>query len=64
MLFHDERAYTYRSPRPGEARWVTVGSVEARLIALVWTSREDAVRLISARRARREEKKRYRELFG
>jgi hypothetical protein len=32
VLFHDERAYTYRSPRPGEAGGVTVGSVEARLI--------------------------------
>jgi uncharacterized protein len=55
---------TYSSPRGQEARWVTVGTSLGRLIAVVWTEREDAVRVISMRGARREEERQYRQLLG
>ena len=55
---------SYPSERRGEDRWVTVGLLEAREVALVWTARDDAIRLISFRRARREERRQYRQLHG
>jgi uncharacterized protein len=56
--------YSYSSERRGEDRWVTIGLLEGREVALVWTARDDATRLISFRRARREERRQYRELHG
>jgi uncharacterized protein len=58
------RHYSYPSEHQGEDRWVTVGLLEAREVALVWTTRGDATRLISFRRARREERRQYRQLHG
>ena len=64
-LFEEGRhVYSYPSPKNEEERWVTVGRVSGRLIAVVWTERRDAVRLISARSARDEEKRHYQALFG
>ena len=63
-VFEEERIYTYPSPKNDEERWVTVGPVENRLIAVIWTERGEAIRLISARRARDEEKRQYHKLFG
>jgi uncharacterized protein len=56
--------FTYSSPRSEEARWVTVGASHGRLVAVVWTERQGAVRIISMRRARREEARQYRQLLG
>ncbi len=54
--------FVYRSDRSEEERYVTVGSVDERIIAVVWTPREDqARRIISARRARDVEKRQYRQ---
>jgi uncharacterized protein len=58
------RLYSYPSERQGEDRWVTVGLLEGREVALVWTARREAIQLISFRRARREERRQYRELHG
>jgi uncharacterized DUF497 family protein len=55
--------YSYPSERRGEDRWVTVGLLDGREVALVWTARGDAMRLISFRRARREERRQYRQLY-
>jgi uncharacterized DUF497 family protein len=44
----------------GEARFVTIGlGGEGRLLAVVWTQREDHIRLISARLATRNERRTY-----
>jgi hypothetical protein len=43
----------------GEARFVSVGPVGARLYVAVWTAREGRVRLISLRKANGREKKLY-----
>jgi uncharacterized DUF497 family protein len=49
-----------RSDRNNEERWIAVGSSEDRLIAVVFTRRGDVLRIISARRARKNEKREYR----
>ena len=63
-LVFDGPCYSYQSPREGEDRWVTVGSLEGREVAVVWTQRADVIRLISFRRARHEERRQHRELYG
>jgi uncharacterized protein len=60
----DRPSFTYSSPRQDEARWVTVGEAYGRLVAVVGTSRSGAIRVISMRRARREERRQYRQLHG
>lgn len=64
LLFDGRLLLTAPSPRGQEERWISVGEVEGRLIAVVWTWREQAIRIVTARRARNEEKRRYRALFG
>ncbi|HET6519860.1 MAG TPA: BrnT family toxin [Geminicoccaceae bacterium] len=56
--------YTEYSPRRGEARWLSVGLINGLEYAAAWTRRGDAVHIISLRRARGEERRRYRDLFG
>jgi len=55
--------FTYPSARRDEHRWVTVGMAHGRLVAVVWTRRSGAIRLISMRSARREETRQYRQLY-
>ena len=50
----------YPSDRKNEERWVAVGALENRLIAVIFTRRADAIRIISARRARKYEEREYR----
>ena len=63
-LFDGRPVFTYPSPRHGEERFVTVGQLANRFFAVVWTERVDAVRLISFRRARDAEERKYRAIFG
>jgi uncharacterized protein len=63
-LFDGRPVFTYPSPRQGEERFVTVGRLTNRIFAIVWTERVDAVRLISFRRARDAEERKYRSIFG
>ena len=50
----------FRSDRNNEERWIAVGSSENRLIAVVFTRRAEVIRIISARRARKNEERDYR----
>ena len=63
-LFDGRPVFTYPSSRQGEERFVTVGRLTNRIFAIVWTERVDAVRLISFRRARDAEERKYRSIFG
>ena len=63
-LFDGRPVYTFPTIRSGERRFVTIGPLEDRLVAVVWTDRATAIRLISLRRARDGEKSRYRALYG
>ena len=54
--FNDPKRLVFRSPiGEPEHRHVLVGSTQGRVIAIVYTLREDIIRLISARRARVKE---------
>ncbi len=49
-----------RSDRNKEERWIAIGETDARLIAVVFTWRDEEIRIISARRAREDEERAYR----
>jgi hypothetical protein len=63
-IFDGRPILTVPSPRGDEERFLSVGFIEGRMFAVVWMWRGDVIRLITARRARDEEEKRYRALFG
>ncbi len=47
-----------------EYRVVSMGIVDDRFITVIWTKRGDKIRIISARSARDDERRAYRELYG
>jgi uncharacterized protein len=63
-LFDGRPLCSYPSPRDEEQRLVSVGLLEGRCIAVVWMQRAGARRIISMRRARDGEARRYHALFG
>jgi len=46
-----------------EPRWQTTGLVDERFMTVIWTRRGDAIRIISARRSRDGEKRKYYENY-
>jgi len=64
QLFDGRPVITNAVLRAGEERWLSIGKIEKRMIAMVWTWREDRIRIIAMRRARDEEKSRYGALYG
>ncbi len=48
-----------KSDRQGEARYLAIGEFEGRLLAVVYTKRADKYRIISARRACKNEAQFY-----
>jgi uncharacterized DUF497 family protein len=63
-LFDGRPVFSYPSPRRGEERFVTVGLMVGKFFAVVWTQRTNAIRLISFRRARDAEERKFIALFG
>ncbi|MGQ0446356.1 MAG: BrnT family toxin [Beijerinckiaceae bacterium] len=63
-LFDGRPVVTYPSPRNSEERVVTVGILAETFVAVVWTERNNAVRLISLRRARNAERQAYHTRYG
>lgn len=63
-LFDGRPICTASSPRGAEERWISIGELDGELIAVVWTRRGAAIRIITMRKARNEEKRRYRALYG
>jgi uncharacterized DUF497 family protein len=55
----DGRAFVRRSDRDGEPRFVAVGEVQGRVVAVVYTVRDGTYRIISARRGTRNEARNY-----
>jgi len=49
-----------RSDRNSEEHWVAIGSLEDKLIAVVFARRKDVIRIISARHVRKDEERAYR----
>ena len=64
QLFDGRPVYIHASTRGEEDRWVTIGPMNDKFYAVVWTVREKRIRIISARRARYGEERRYRALHG
>ena len=64
QLFDGRLVLTYSLVRGDEERWVNVGQIDDKIFAVVWTDREARIRIISARRARYGEERRYRALHG
>ena len=62
QLFDGRLVLTYSLVRGDEERWVNVGQIDDKIFAVVWTVRETRIRIISARRARDGEERRYRAL--
>jgi uncharacterized DUF497 family protein len=61
-VFEDPRAMTTDDPHPSEKRFVTVGlDAMGRVLVVSWTSREPEIRIISARKATRQERRQYEE---
>lgn len=53
LSFQDIR-YEY-----GEDRWITIGTLDDRMIVMAWTPKPGALRVISLRKANDREKARY-----
>ena len=52
-----------RSAFEGEDRWIAIGLLDGLEIAVIYTLRESTCRIITARRARTNERRRYHENF-
>jgi uncharacterized DUF497 family protein len=63
-LFDGRPLLTVPTPREKEERFLSIGPMEGKFFAVIWTWREGTIRIITARRARHEEEKRYRALYG
>lgn len=55
----DDYALIRRSDRHGETRYQVYGYIDDREVTVVCTIREDRCRIISARRARQDERRKY-----
>ena len=47
-----------------EERFLAIGVFKGRLVTVVYTTRSEAIRIISFRRARHEERQKYQELYS
>ena len=57
--FEWETAVIQPSPRSDESRWAAIGYIGDRLHFVVFTTRENRIRIISLRRASRQEERIY-----
>jgi uncharacterized protein len=65
-VLESQRVVIVPSDRSGERRWLAIGmnSGDQRIIAVVYTMRGERYRIISARRARKNEEDSVRQGFG
>lgn len=62
-VFDDQYRIEFSSHRKGEERFQTVGSVHEIIISIVYTVRKNKKRIISARRASKNEREKYHEEY-
>ena len=62
-LFDGRDVVEFKSAYANEPRWQTTGLVDERFMTVIWTRRGDAIRIISARRSRDGEKRKYYENY-
>jgi uncharacterized DUF497 family protein len=64
-VFDGRPRHDVESPRGNEHRMLSVGELNGVIVAIAWTKRgDDNIRIISVRRARHEEERTYRQLYG
>jgi uncharacterized DUF497 family protein len=65
MVFASPRRITWQDSRQtyGEERFVTMGELAGRLVVIVHTGRENAIRIISMRKANEREQRAFKEQF-
>lgn len=63
-IFDGRPTVTFGSYRNNEERFVTIGLIEGKFYAVIWTWRGENWRIISFRRARDAEERRYRALHS
>jgi uncharacterized DUF497 family protein len=63
QLLDGRPRFDFPSARRSEHRVLSIGEIDGLVIAAIWTPRDgDTIRVISIRRARREEERQYRQL--
>jgi len=62
-MFDGRLVLSEPSPRADEKRWLNIGELNGQMVAVVWCWRGEKIRIITMRRARDAEKRRYRELY-
>jgi len=61
-VLEDEHALTMEDDHPHEQRFITIGTdALGRLLVVVYTYRQDSIRIISARKATQSEKRYFQE---
>ncbi len=63
-LFDGRPLLTVPTFRNDEERFLSIGPLEGKFFAVIWTWRDGTIRIITARRARDVEEERYRALYG
>jgi uncharacterized protein len=63
-LFDGRPLLTVPTPRGEEERFLSIGPMEGQFFVVIWTWRNESIRIVTARRARDAEEKRYRALYG
>ena len=46
-----------------ESRWMIVGELHNKIISIVYTKRDEVIRIVSARRASKYERRKYKNLY-
>lgn len=64
LIFEDEHLILPTYSGTDEARFVATGRIGPDYVTLVYTERDDAIRVISMRRARHGERRQHQALFG
>ncbi|MHB9072636.1 MAG: BrnT family toxin [Desulfobaccales bacterium] len=63
-VFEDAYIVVPSAHKSQEERFLAIGVFEGRFVTVVYTTRSEAIRIISFRRARHEERQKYQELYG
>lgn len=63
-LFDGRPLLTVPTPRDDEERFLSIGLIEGKFLAVIWTWRDGVMRIITAMRARGAEEEQYRALYG
>lgn len=64
LIFESDHLIEPTRPGSDEARFLAIGRIGPDYVALVYTEREDALRVISMRKARHGERRKHQALFG